>query len=108
MIIKNHLNDDKLKYYLVNYLNDIEYTRQLSKKKELYLDFFKFIFNDLSCLDLIKSDYKFNNLISKLINTTLHSFLNETDYNNIYAKFSKIKTNKQIFENGKQIKQILI
>ncbi len=108
MLIDKSLDDDKLKYYLLNYLNDIQFIRQNSKKKELYLDFFTYILNDSRCLKLIEGNYNLNNLIGKLINSTLHSFLEETDYNNIYHKFSKIKLDKDIFENGKQINQILI
>ena len=108
MQIDKSLENDKLKYYLLNYLNDIQFIRQSSKKKELYLDFFTYILDDSLCLKLIECDYNFNNLIGKLINSKLHSFLDETDYNNIYHKFSQIKLDKDVFENGKQINQILI
>lgn len=108
MILDKSLDDDKLKYYLLNYINDIQFIRQSSKKKELYFDFFTFILDDTRCLNLIQNDYNFNNVIGKLINQTLHFYLEDKEYNGIYQKFSKIKIDKDIYENGNQVNEILI
>lgn len=108
MLIDENLNNDKLKYYLLNYMNDLEFIRQFSKKKELYLDFFDYILDDKKCINLIESDYNLNVIISKLIDTNIHTYFDDNTYNNIYNKFSKIRLSKDISENGNQINEISI